>query len=145
MYIYICVCLLGFPLYQWNSQFWCEKKSAIIGSSAKQQLIRQVGHPCRLLQRMPMAEHMQRISYTYVWIIYIYMYLKKNIYIDRERQMLDICIFVSLYVYIYIWAAVKINCLCLVQKYKLSLFGGALSLSNVLFKSTRNTAKMRGN
>ena len=31
---------------------------------------------------------------------------------------------IGTFIYIYIWAAVKINCLCLVQKYKLSLFGG---------------------
>ena len=44
-----------------------------------------------------------------------------------------------------IWAAVKINCWCLVRKYRLSLFGGALSLYSVLFKSKLNSAKMQQN
>ena len=48
-------------------------------------------------------------------------------------------------IYIYIIAAVKINCLRLAQKCKLSLLGGSLSLSSVLFKPTMNNANMQGN
>ena len=48
---------------------------------------------------------------------------------------------------VFIWAAVKINCCCLVWKYRLSLFGGALSLYSVLFKfkSTLHNAKIQRN
>ena len=42
-----------------------------------------------------------------------------------------------------IWSAVKINCWCLERKYKLSLFGGWLSLYSVLLKTTLNNAKMQ--
>ena len=48
-------------------------------------------------------------------------------------------------IYMCVWAAVKINCWCLVRKYRLSLFGGGLSLYSVLLKSTLNNAKMQRN
>ena len=54
-------------------------------------------------------------------IYHILYFIEKNTHTHTHIYIYTYTLYICI---LYIWAAVKINCLCLVQKYKLSIFGG---------------------